>query len=147
MSPCATRRSISTCPRSRRARRDNVARPRSAAFISSCSRFIAAPPAYRRIRACVRPATRCARSSMPSRYRATIHAMEFSWTAEQNRLYLQAREFAEQRVSPAVAARSGAPYFGEDEWRLCGELGLLGCCIPERYGGRGRDALTVARVV
>ena len=40
-----------------------------------------------------------------------------------------------------------AVHFGAEEWRLCGEIGLLGSCVPERYGGRGHDALTVARVV
>ena len=73
--------------------------------------------------------------------------MEFSSTAEHDRLYEEAREFAERRVNPAVDGRTELPYFGEQEWRLCGELGLLGSCVPERYGGRGHDALTVARVV
>jgi L-prolyl-PCP dehydrogenase len=73
--------------------------------------------------------------------------MGFSTTAEQDRLYEAAREFAERRVNPAVRDRGELPYFGEHEWRLCGELGLLGSCLPERYGGRGYDALTVARVV
>src|SRR5215207_2105412 len=73
--------------------------------------------------------------------------MDFSWTAEQDRLYEQAREFATQRINPVVEGRDGVPYFGEREWRLCGELGLLGACVPQRYGGRGHDALTVARIV
>jgi L-prolyl-PCP dehydrogenase len=73
--------------------------------------------------------------------------MEFSSTAEQERLYDEAREFAEQRLNPAVAARDGAPYLSRDEWRLCGELGLLGASVPHRYGGRGHDALTVATLV
>src|SRR5215216_3522842 len=73
--------------------------------------------------------------------------MDFSWTAEQDRLYQQALEFAAQRVNPVVEGRDGVPYFGEHEWRLCGELGLLGACVPQRYGGRGHDALTVARIV
>src|SRR5215218_3670973 len=73
--------------------------------------------------------------------------MDFSWTAEQDRLYQQALEFAAQRVNPVVEGRDGVPYFGEREWLLCGELGLLGSCVPERYGGRGHDALTVARIV
>jgi L-prolyl-PCP dehydrogenase len=73
--------------------------------------------------------------------------MDFSWTAEQDRLYEQAREFAAQRVNPVVEGRDGISYFGAREWRLCGELGLVGASIPERYGGRGHDALTVARIV
>src|SRR5829696_6739127 len=73
--------------------------------------------------------------------------MDFSWTAEQDGLYEQAREFAARRVNPVVDARDGVAYFGEQEWRLCGEFGLLGSCVPQRYGGRGHDALTVARVV
>jgi L-prolyl-PCP dehydrogenase len=73
--------------------------------------------------------------------------MQFSSSAEQDRLYEEAREFALSRVNPAVRARDEAPYFSEQEWRLCGELGLLGSCVPERYGGGGHDALTVARIV
>jgi alkylation response protein AidB-like acyl-CoA dehydrogenase len=73
--------------------------------------------------------------------------MSLSLTAEQDRLYDEAREFAALRVNPAVKARDGAPYFSEREWHLCGDAGLLGSCVPESYGGRGHDALTVARIV
>jgi alkylation response protein AidB-like acyl-CoA dehydrogenase len=73
--------------------------------------------------------------------------MDFSSTVEQDRLYEAAREFAERRVNPAIGRRAGLPYFGMEEWRMCGELGLLGSCVPKRYGGQGHDALTVARVV
>ena len=73
--------------------------------------------------------------------------MDFSSTADQERAYQQAREFAERRVNPATQGRGGVPYFSDQEWRLCGELGLLGSSVPERYGGRGHDALTAARVV
>jgi alkylation response protein AidB-like acyl-CoA dehydrogenase len=73
--------------------------------------------------------------------------MQFSSSAEQDRLYEEAREFALARVNPAARARDAAAYFSEHEWRLCGELGLLGSCVPEQYGGGGHDALTVARIV
>jgi len=73
--------------------------------------------------------------------------MDFSWTPEQDRLYAEARRFAEERVNPAVSERSEAPYFGEREWRLCGEVGLLGASVPTRFGGGGHDALTVARII
>jgi alkylation response protein AidB-like acyl-CoA dehydrogenase len=73
--------------------------------------------------------------------------MHLSPTAEQDRLYEEARQFAAQRVNAAIASRVGESYFGAEEWRLCGESGLLGCCVPEQYGGAGHDALTVARIV
>jgi alkylation response protein AidB-like acyl-CoA dehydrogenase len=73
--------------------------------------------------------------------------MDFSWTAQQDRVYREARELAEQRVNPLVRERSPAEGFGEQEWRLCGDAGLLGASIPERYGGRGLDALTAACLV
>jgi alkylation response protein AidB-like acyl-CoA dehydrogenase len=34
-----------------------------------------------------------------------------------------------------------------ETWRRCGELGLLGLCIPEAYGGGCRSALDTAHVV
>jgi L-prolyl-PCP dehydrogenase len=73
--------------------------------------------------------------------------MDLSPTAEQDRLYEDARQFAAQRINPVIGSRAGQSYFGEDEWRLCGESGFLGCCVPEQYGGAGHDALTVARIV
>jgi L-prolyl-PCP dehydrogenase len=73
--------------------------------------------------------------------------MELIPTAEQDRLQEEARHFAAHRVNPAVEARIARPYFSEEEWRLCGEFGLLGSCVPERYGGGGHDALTVAKIV
>jgi alkylation response protein AidB-like acyl-CoA dehydrogenase len=73
--------------------------------------------------------------------------MDLSPTAQQDRLYEEARQFAAQRINPAIAAREGRPYFGEREWRLCGELGLLGSSLPQEHGGGGHDALTVARIV
>jgi alkylation response protein AidB-like acyl-CoA dehydrogenase len=73
--------------------------------------------------------------------------MDFSWTAEQDRVYREARELAERRVNPLLRERSPSQAFGEQEWRLCGDAGLLGASIPERYGGRGLDALTAACLV
>lgn len=73
--------------------------------------------------------------------------MDLFTTAEQDGLYEEARQFAAQRINPAIAARGSTPYFGDKEWRLCGELGLLGSSVPEEHGGRGHDALTVARIV
>jgi alkylation response protein AidB-like acyl-CoA dehydrogenase len=72
--------------------------------------------------------------------------MSFSSSAEQDRLYNEAREFAAVRVSGTAQERDDANHLAA-AWRLCGEAGLLGACIPRRYGGRGHDALAVARIV
>lgn len=70
--------------------------------------------------------------------------MDFSWTDEQARLYDEAASFAAAKVNPAVAERAGAT-FGRDDWRLLGELGLVGLSIPAEHGGKGLDAQTTAR--
>jgi alkylation response protein AidB-like acyl-CoA dehydrogenase len=72
--------------------------------------------------------------------------MEHATAADRSRLALEAREFAEQRLNPVVRRRE-TQHFSAEEWRLCGEAGLLGCSIPERYGGGGHDALAVAWIL
>ncbi|GAB4438688.1 MAG: acyl-CoA dehydrogenase family protein [Chloroflexi bacterium OHK40] len=66
------------------------------------------------------------------------------------------REFAEREVAPHIRAwdRSGAEVGEGPERRThivpvlkrMGELGLLGICIPQRYGGAGMDYLALAVV-
>ncbi len=73
--------------------------------------------------------------------------MDFAWTEEQERLHDEACRFAEERLNPLLAERGRQAYFSREEWRLCAEWGLVGLSIPERLGGRGLDALTVAHTV
>lgn len=35
----------------------------------------------------------------------------------------------------------------KESWRRCGDLGLLGLCVPQAYGGGGRSALDTAHLV
>ena len=66
------------------------------------------------------------------------------------------REFAEKEVAPFIRAwdRSGAEHGEGPETRAhivpllkrMGELGLLGICLPQRYGGAGMDYLALAVV-
>ena len=66
------------------------------------------------------------------------------------------RQFAEQEVAPYIRAwdRSGAEHGEGPETRphirpvlrRMGELGLLGICLPRRYGGAGMDYLALAVV-
>ena len=69
--------------------------------------------------------------------------MDFEWTPEQRDRY--------EATVTAVRARWGGAVrtgpFTRDEWRACGELGLLGLPVPGEYGGGGLDARTSARVI
>lgn len=66
------------------------------------------------------------------------------------------REFAEREVAPHIRAwdRSGAEHGEGPENRdhirpilkRMGELGLLGICVPQKYGGAGMDYLALAVV-
>ena len=66
------------------------------------------------------------------------------------------RDFAEREVAPYIREwdRSGAEQHGSTEDRphvrpilkRMGELGLLGICLPARYGGAGMDYLSLAVV-
>lgn len=66
------------------------------------------------------------------------------------------REFAEKEVAPNIRAwdRSGAQHDEGPETRehirpvlkRMGELGLLGICLPQKYGGAGMDYLALAVV-
>jgi alkylation response protein AidB-like acyl-CoA dehydrogenase len=69
--------------------------------------------------------------------------MDFGWTSEDAELYDRILSFA-RRLGEDVVARDRAHRFGHDEWRACGELGLLGLCLPHRYGGLGLSALSTA---
>jgi len=55
-----------------------------------------------------------------------------------------AREFAEKEVKPTADADDKAHRFRRDLVRKMGELGFLGCIIPEHYGGNGLGYQAVA---
>jgi glutaryl-CoA dehydrogenase (non-decarboxylating) len=75
-------------------------------------------------------------------------------TAEHALLRTTVRAFAEQEVAPFIREwdRSGATLENGPEARThirpilrrMGELGLLGICLPQRYGGAGMDYLALA---
>lgn len=70
--------------------------------------------------------------------------MDFSWSKEQNEFYEQIRDFATKRLNNSVHERDLSHTFGKEEWRMCGDFGLLGLPVSEEYGGMGVDALTTA---
>ena len=70
--------------------------------------------------------------------------MEFSLSEEQRILRDSIVRFARERLNDGAMERDRAHGFDRALWRACGEMGLLGLPVPERYGGSGLDALSSA---
>ncbi len=73
--------------------------------------------------------------------------MNFEWSQEQNELYQQAIEFAQKKMNKDLIEEDRHEVFSREKWQACADLGLMGMIVPEKYGGLGLDALTVARVM
>jgi alkylation response protein AidB-like acyl-CoA dehydrogenase len=73
--------------------------------------------------------------------------MDFAWSRDQQAWYQRTFDLVASEVAPLATARGAASFFTREEWRALGHIGLLGSAIPERYGGRGLDHLTAARLV
>ena len=76
--------------------------------------------------------------------------METGWHAdsELRELAAMARQGARERYAPRAAAWDTAREpFPHDERRYLGSLGLLGICLPERFGGSGAPLLHALVVI
>ncbi|MDN3259867.1 acyl-CoA dehydrogenase family protein [Streptomyces sp. CSDS2] len=69
--------------------------------------------------------------------------MDFSWSPEQR----AAQDAVAQAVRDVFEDSPVTGFFTPKHWRALGELGLLGLCVPTRYGGRGLGALETAGMV
>jgi alkylation response protein AidB-like acyl-CoA dehydrogenase len=68
--------------------------------------------------------------------------MDFATTPEQDALCERIAAFARDVLDAGTEERNRTAVIDRDLWRRCGEEGVLGSCVPEAYGGRGRDVLT-----
>jgi alkylation response protein AidB-like acyl-CoA dehydrogenase len=68
--------------------------------------------------------------------------VDFALSDEQQMTRDMVRAFADDRVAPGAAVRDRTGEFPHDLMREIGELGLLGMCVPEEYGGAGMDVLS-----
>lgn len=71
--------------------------------------------------------------------------MEFSWTPEQSERFDATLTSVRERFGPGVRTSDG--FYSRKDWLALGELGLLGLCVPGRYGGSGLTALETAHQV
>ena len=63
--------------------------------------------------------------------------MDFSLTDEQREIQALAREFAQAEIEPNAALWDREHHFPTELYPRLGELGLMGVCVPESYGGVG----------
>jgi alkylation response protein AidB-like acyl-CoA dehydrogenase len=73
--------------------------------------------------------------------------MDFELTPEQREIQAVAREFAAAEIEPHAAEWDRAHAFPRELLSRLGELGLMGVCVPEEYGGAGADFLSYILVL
>ena len=62
-------------------------------------------------------------------------ALNFDLTEEQNLIRHAVREFAENEIAPVAQELDEKEEFSPELTRKMADMGLLGCFVPERYGG------------
>ena len=68
--------------------------------------------------------------------------MDFELTSEQKEIQALTRDFAEREIEPHAAEWDRNHTFPRDVFMRLAELGLMGACVPEKYGGAGTDFLS-----
>src|SRR3954447_10679518 len=76
-----------------------------------------------------------------------VRAMEFTLGDDQREIQALARDFARDQIEPNAAAWDREHGFPRELLGKLAELGLLGVCIPEEYGGAGADFLSYILVL
>lgn len=70
--------------------------------------------------------------------------MDFTFTDEQNMLRKTARQFVDAEIMPYIAKWDAEGSFDKGIWRQLADLGFMGVCVPEKYGGSGMDYNSLA---
>jgi alkylation response protein AidB-like acyl-CoA dehydrogenase len=73
--------------------------------------------------------------------------MDFGLTDDQQEIQALTREFAQAEIEPHAAGWDREHRFPRELFGKLAELGLMGACIPEEYGGAGADFLAYILVL
>jgi len=68
--------------------------------------------------------------------------VNFELSAEQKEIQTLARDFAQAEIEPRAAEWDREHHFPKELFGKLAELGLMGACVPEEYGGAGTDFLS-----
>jgi alkylation response protein AidB-like acyl-CoA dehydrogenase len=73
--------------------------------------------------------------------------VDFELSAEQREIQTLTREFADAEIQPHAAEWDREHRFPRELFAQLAELGLMGACVPEEYGGAGSDFLSYILVL
>jgi alkylation response protein AidB-like acyl-CoA dehydrogenase len=73
--------------------------------------------------------------------------VDFSLSGDQREVQALAREFAQAEIEPHAGAWDREHRFPRELFAKLAELGLMGVCVPEEYGGAGADFLSYILVL
>ena len=68
--------------------------------------------------------------------------MNFAHSARQQEIKERAAEFADREVAPYAAELDLEDRFPEETFEKLADMGFMGLCVPEEYGGAGADFLS-----
>lgn len=72
--------------------------------------------------------------------------MDFELTAEQRMAQQMVRDFVQKEVAPIIKEQDRKQQMADFILPRMAELGILGICLPVRYGGQGMDYITLGLV-
>jgi alkylation response protein AidB-like acyl-CoA dehydrogenase len=72
--------------------------------------------------------------------------MDFAFTEEHEMVRKMVRDFAERELAPTIKEHDRNQTFDRSIFPKMAELGLLGICIPVKYGGAGMDYISLGIV-
>src|SRR5919205_3588078 len=73
--------------------------------------------------------------------------MDFALSDDQREIQALAREVAKEKIEPHAAEWDRDHRFPRELFTELAELGLMGACVPEEYGGAGADFLSYILVL
>jgi alkylation response protein AidB-like acyl-CoA dehydrogenase len=73
--------------------------------------------------------------------------MQFELSADQREIQALAREFAQAEIEPNASQWDREHGFPRELFAKLAELGLMGVCVPDEYGGAGADFLSYILVL
>ena len=73
--------------------------------------------------------------------------MDFELSPEQKEIQALTRDFVRAEVEPHAAAWDREHHFPRELFGKLAELGLMGACVPEEYGGAGADFVSYVLVL